>query len=130
MGSGNKFCLELDSSNVLHLKRKHVYYHQCQLQLFVSRDMSNWCDFVVATENYLFSERISLDNDWVSCNIHDLECFYDSFILPRSKIQSLPTTLKNIIYNIPFVLCFCSYFGYQNASFRSLFYIILQRLVM
>ena len=45
--------------------------------------MFEFCDFVVATERHLFIERITLDRDWVSTNIQQLECFYDSFILPR-----------------------------------------------
>ena len=58
-------------------------FHQCQLQLYVGRDMFEFCDFVVATERHLFIERITLDRDWVSTNIQQLECFYVSFILPR-----------------------------------------------
>ena len=45
--------------------------------------MFEWCDFVVATERDCFIERITLDRDWVSTNVQQLESFYDSFILPR-----------------------------------------------
>jgi len=76
--------LTFDSVNQkVRLKTKHIYYHQCQLQLFVGRDIFDWCDFVVATRDDLFIERLTLDMDWVSDNVDELECFYDSFVLPR-----------------------------------------------
>ena len=81
--SNKTFCLTTDADKAIQLKRNHAYFHQCQLQLFVGRDMFEWCDFVVATERDLFIERITLDRDWVSTNVQQLESFYDSFILPR-----------------------------------------------
>lgn len=82
--SSSNFCLTFDSVNQkVRLKTKHIYYHQCQLQLFVGRDIFDWCDFVVATRDDLFIERLTLDMDWVSDNVDELECFYDSFVLPR-----------------------------------------------
>ena len=35
--SSNTFCLTADAENTIHLKRKHAYFHQCQLQLYVGR---------------------------------------------------------------------------------------------
>ena len=81
--SNKTFCLTTDADKAIQLKRNHAYFHQCQLHLFVGRDMFEWCDFVVATERDLFIERITLDRDWVSTNVQQLESFYDSFILPR-----------------------------------------------
>lgn len=78
------FCLQcLDQGGQLQLKEKHSYYHQCQLQLYVGRDIFNFCDFVIATANDIYIQRITLNSDWVSTNIPELECFYDSFVLPR-----------------------------------------------
>ena len=34
-----------------------------------------------------FFERITLDRDWVSTNVQQLESFYDSFILPRLVLE-------------------------------------------
>ena len=54
--SNNTFCLTTDAENKIHLKRKHAYFHQCQLQLYIGRDMFKFCDFVVATERHLSKE--------------------------------------------------------------------------
>ncbi len=37
------------SNRQLHLERNHPYYHQVQLQLFVSIDMYHLCDFCIYT---------------------------------------------------------------------------------
>ena len=81
--SKSGFCLHTNESGQLELKQKHVYYHQCQLQLYVGRDIFQWCDFVVATANDIFIQRLTLDRDWVETSIPELEAFYDSFILPN-----------------------------------------------
>ena len=47
-------CLSDDGSTIL--KRTHVYYHQIQLQLYVSSDMYKWCDFCVYTMKGVLSE--------------------------------------------------------------------------
>ena len=77
------FCLTGDEKHKIHLKKKHPYFHQCQLQLYVGRDIFEFCDFVLATQKDLFVERITLHKDWAETNVQELECFYDSFILPR-----------------------------------------------
>ena len=51
----SKFCLHKDGNSAqMTLKPTHVYYHQCQLQLYVGRDKFSWSDFVLATRNNLF----------------------------------------------------------------------------
>ena len=59
----DKSITEAVSSSTLHLKRKHIYFHQCQLQLFVGRDMFDWCDFVIATKNDMFIQRLILNQN-------------------------------------------------------------------
>ena len=63
VSSSNTFCLNYDVNNTLHLKRKHIYFHQCQLQLFVGRDTFDWCDFVIATKNDMFIQRLILNQN-------------------------------------------------------------------
>lgn len=82
--SEGSFCLHcLNECDQLQLKEKHIYYHQCQLQLYVGRDIFNFCDFVIASANDIFIQRLTLNSDWVSTSIPELETFYDSFVLPR-----------------------------------------------
>ena len=84
LNSSRNLCLELANSDKtsLKLKQKHTYYHQSQLQLFVGRDIYHWCHFVVATWSDVFIERITLNREWVSASIHELENFFDAFVLP------------------------------------------------
>lgn len=78
------FCLcKADNSDRIVLKSNHIYYHQCQLQLYVGRDRFRWCDFVLATKDDLFIQRIMLDMNWVNNNVPELELFYDSFLIKR-----------------------------------------------
>lgn len=59
-----------------------LYFHQCQMQLYVGRDLFRWCDFIVATATDLFIQRITLDMEWVARVIPELEDFCDCFFLP------------------------------------------------
>ena len=75
------FCLTGNEKHKIHLKKKHhPYFHQCQLQLYIARDIFEFCDFVLAIEKDLFVERITLHKDWAETNILELEYFYDSHI--------------------------------------------------
>ena len=67
-----------------HLKRTHQYYHQVQLQLYVSSDMSSWCDFCVYTPVDVAVERIYPCKEWQSTFIPELEDYYDRHMLPRT----------------------------------------------
>ena len=69
------FCVHKDeNSTQMTLKPTHVYYHQCQLQLYVGRDKFKWSDspVVLATRNDPFVQRIKLDMDWVEKNTPEL----------------------------------------------------------
>ena len=78
------FCLHKDeATSELALKTTHIYYNQCQLQLYVGRDRFNWCDFVLSTRRDIFVQRIFLNKEWVEKNIPELENFYDSFVLKK-----------------------------------------------
>ena len=45
--------------------------------------MFNFCDFVVATSNDIYVERIMKNKEWTNKNIPILEDFYNSFLLSR-----------------------------------------------
>ena len=79
----SSFCLKSNEAGTMGLKQNHIYYHQCQLQLYVGSDMFSFCDFVIATSKDIFVQRIGKDHKWVKENIPKLEDFYDSFLLKR-----------------------------------------------
>ena len=81
--SNRSFCLKKKENGLIALKENHNYYHQCQLQLYVGCDMFNFCDFVVATSNDIYVERIRKNKEWTNKNIPILEDFYDSFLLSK-----------------------------------------------
>ena len=57
----NFYCSLSDNDSII-LKRAHAYYHQIQLQLYVSSDMYKWCDFCVYTTKGILTERIYPDS--------------------------------------------------------------------
>ena len=67
----NFFC-ELANGS-FQLKHKHNYFHQVQLQLFVSGDMFSWCEFCVYTPVGVAVERIYPCKEWQSMYIPKLE---------------------------------------------------------
>ena len=71
------------TDNKMHLKRDHTYYHQVQLQLFVSMDMCHWCDFCIYTLKGVATERIWLDTDWCNLHISELKSYYDAYMIPE-----------------------------------------------
>ena len=75
----NFYCSIVDDK--LHLKRNHPYYHQVQLQLFVTMDMCSWCDFCVYTLKGVATERICLDVEWCNRCIIELESYFDGHML-------------------------------------------------
>ena len=72
------FCLS-KSPHGLALKKKHQYYHQVQVQLFVTK--AAFCDFVVWSPSQLHIERIFPDSAFMH-NIDVLRKFYFEHMLP------------------------------------------------
>ena len=64
------------------LKHTHQYYHQVQLQLYVSIDVASWCDFGVYTPVGIATERIYPCTGWQSKCIPQLEDYFDMHMLP------------------------------------------------
>ena len=66
-----------------YLKRTHAYYHQVQLQLYVSSDHAKWCDFCVYTTCGVAFERIYPDPTWESTYCTQLNSYYMECVLPE-----------------------------------------------
>ena len=66
-----------------YLKRTHAYYHQVQLQLYVSSDHAKWCDFYVYTTCGVAFERIYPDPMWESTYCTQLNSYYMECVLPE-----------------------------------------------
>ena len=64
-------------------KRDHSYYHQVQLQLYVTRFMAHWCDFCVYTSKGVVVERILPDKQWQEECIPKLDKYFFDHILPE-----------------------------------------------
>lgn len=67
----------------LHLKNTHAYYHQVQLQLYVSCNYAKWCDFCVYTTCGIATERIYPDPEWEGTYCTELDDYYMGSILPE-----------------------------------------------
>ena len=65
------------------LKRQHYYWHQVQLQLYVSSDMYNFCDFCVYTPVDVAVERIYRSKEWETKCAPELEDYFDKHMLPE-----------------------------------------------
>ena len=74
------YCL-LNNEGKMVLNRNHLYYHQVQLQLYVSA--AHWCDFCIFTKKGVMVERILLDKAWINFRIPQLETYFDKEILPE-----------------------------------------------
>ena len=82
----------------ISLKRDHEYYHQVQLQLYITS--ANWCDFCVYTTKGIAIESIYPDMGWQVRNLPKLQYFYDNILLPEILVPRikpsyvlLPSTL-------------------------------------
>ena len=75
----NFYCT-LQSGEVF-LKRQHHYYHQVQMQLYVTA--AKWCDFCIYTTHGIAIQRIYPDRCWQTENVPKLEDFYDNLLLPE-----------------------------------------------
>ena len=67
----NFYCY-ISDNGTFTLKRSHWYYHQVQLQLYVSADFCEWCDFCVYTIKGVLIEQIYTDSEWVKSGITQL----------------------------------------------------------
>ena len=64
-------------------KRDHSYYHQVQLQLYVTRFMAHRCDFCVYISKGVVVERILPDKQWQEECIPKLDKYFFDHILPE-----------------------------------------------
>lgn len=78
----NFYCYKADNGTFA-LKRSHQYYDQVQLQLYVSADFSDWCDFCVYTTKGVMIERIYADHEWATRAIGQLNDYFDNVMLPE-----------------------------------------------
>ena len=78
----NFYCSLSDNDSII-LKRAHTYYHQIQLQLYVSSDMYKWCDFCVYTTKGILIERIYPDSKWIESSIPELNDYFENHMLPE-----------------------------------------------
>ena len=77
----NFYCTMLNG--IIQLKRDHSYYHQVQLQLYVTADVSHWCDFCVYTKRGIAVERIYTDYLWIQETLPQLDSYFFDHILPE-----------------------------------------------
>ena len=78
----NFYCY-ISDNGTFTLKRSHRYYNQVQLQLYVSSDVCEWCDFCVYTTKGVLIERIYTDFDWVESGITQLTDYFENEMLPE-----------------------------------------------
>ena len=60
-----------------------MQYHQVQLQLYVTRFMTKWCDFYVYSSKGIVVERIFPDKHWQEECIPKLDDYFFDHILPE-----------------------------------------------
>jgi len=80
----SSFCLQKVQSGtsvVYKLKNRHDYHFQVQCQMYCSD--TEWCDFVVNTEESLHVERIFRDRKWWEEQLDKLKYFYFESLLPE-----------------------------------------------
>ena len=65
------------------LNRDHLYYHQVQLQLYVTRHTAQWCDFCVYSMKGVTVERIWPDKVWQEKCLPKLDKYFFEHILPE-----------------------------------------------
>ena len=104
------FCL--DSS--LHLKHKHKYYTQIQLQMFLTK--CQYCDFVVYTKQSMVIVRVPIDIDFCKHLVTKCEQFIKDYViveLVTRRLENLPissatTSLENKENDNRTTWCLCS----------------------
>ena len=74
--------IDLTGDQGIRPNRNHQYYHQVQLQLYVSE--APWCDFCVWISKDLAIERIYSDEaSWQLEQIPKLDSYFHECILPE-----------------------------------------------
>ena len=99
------FCLTMDTSEKVKLKRNHKYFYQVQGQLNIYN--KDWCDFVVRRTNPydIYIERVSRDVAlWNSKMVPKLKAFYFSHILPEIAVPRYKTVTGIRKSSIPWVI--------------------------
>ena len=71
----------------LQLDKNHPYYHQLQLQLYVTSDRAKWCDFCVFTSKGVCVQRIYPDEFWEEQICSQLDDYFFNHILPELLCQ-------------------------------------------
>ena len=100
MTSDPTFCLGKD----LHLKRKHSYYTQTQLQMYVYGVSK--CDFVVWSRNVCLIVEVVRDTDFVSDMVPKLCTFFRQCVLPEMMTRHMlhatsTTTTSGPSHSVP-----------------------------
>ena len=77
------FCLEQDSQGKIKVKRDHAYFHQVQMQLFVTK--CDYCDFILWTkkDDSLCVERITFDSEFFQKELELARTFFIKCIIPE-----------------------------------------------
>ena len=83
---GSDFCCSMVNGKI-QLKKNYGYYHQVQLQLYVTSDLCKWCDFCVYTTKDVAVERLYPDQEWISNVLPKLEDYYFDHIIPEIIVQ-------------------------------------------
>ena len=97
----HRFCCELVDSEI-RLKSSHVYYHQLQLQVYVSADLYRWCDFCIYTCKGLSVQRIYCDIEWQATFIPQLETYFETSYLKFSHRNINLFIFCNSLNNVTF----------------------------
>lgn len=70
-----------DSKGNFNLKKKHDYYFQIQLQMFVSE--TKYCDFIVWSKRYLSVERIFINEQFLDENLAKAVLYHSKIVVPE-----------------------------------------------
>ena len=92
----------------MQLKSTHHYYHQVQLQLYVSSDMFSWCDFCIFTTKGCLVTRITPDDQWVKDYVPQLKEYFENFMVDEILIPQLKPS-----YYIPVKCLYIYSIAYQ-----------------
>jgi len=78
----SSFCLQKSTDGKFKLKKDHLYYYQCQLQLLATS--RQYCDFVVwAANDDLHVETIHLDRPFIEDKVEKAEKLFWLAVMPE-----------------------------------------------
>lgn len=79
-----KYPVALNNNNPT-LKKKNLYYHQVQLQLYCCKHFASFADFVIlhVDVDKIHYERIYPDQEWIQTKIPKMEAFYKSKVADK-----------------------------------------------